>query len=46
VVHVPVEDQDPVDPKRLRRVRSGHRDVVEQTEAHRPLALGVVAGRA
>ena len=45
VVHVPVEDQHPLRAALGDRVRGGHRDVVEQAEAHRPVALGVVPGR-
>jgi len=45
VVHVPVDDRDPPDapgPEECRR----YRHVVEEAEAHGPLALGVVTRRA
>ena len=45
VVHVPVEDQHPLDAVRGARVRRADRDVVEEAEAHRAGRLGVVAGR-
>ena len=46
VVDVPVEDQHPLGAARGDRVPGGDGDVVEQAEAHRAVALGVVAGRA
>ena len=44
VVDVPVEDQDALGAARGDRVRRGDGDVVEQAEAHRARALGVMAG--
>ena len=45
VVHVPVEDREPVYAE-LSLCESGrHGDVVEEAEAHRAIAEGVVAGR-
>ena len=43
VVDVPVDDRDPLDAGCERGCRGGG-DVVQQTEAHLPLARGVVAG--
>ena len=45
-VHVEIEDGDAVEAVVLERVRGAHRHVVEEAEAHRLRALGVVAGRA
>ena len=45
VVDVPVEDQDPLGAALGDRVGRRDGDVVEQAEAHRPVALGVVARR-
>ena len=45
VVDVPVEDQDPLGAALGDRVGRSDGDVVEQAEAHRPVALGVVARR-
>ena len=44
VMHVVVDDGDACRAERA-RVRRGNRDVVEETESHRAVALGVVAGR-
>ena len=44
VVDVDVDDRDAREPAR-ERVRRGDRDVVEEAEAHRAVALGVVARR-
>ncbi len=44
VMHVEVGDRDPLQAMHGQRMSSGHRDVVEQAEAHRPLARGVMAG--
>ena len=38
-------DRDALDAVRLERVRGADGDVVEEAEAHRPIALGVVPGR-
>jgi hypothetical protein len=46
MVDVPVDDEDALDPVGGDRVRGGDGEVVEQTEPHRPPALGVMAGRA
>jgi hypothetical protein len=46
VVDVPVDDHHPLDPVPALQVARRHRDVVEQAEAHRPVGLGVVTGRA
>ena len=46
VVDVPVEDQHPFGAALGEGVRGGDSHVVEQAEAHRPVALGVVPGRA
>jgi hypothetical protein len=43
VVYVPVEDQDALGAGG-KRVSGRDGDVVEQAEAHRPVALGVVPG--
>ena len=45
MVDVPVEDQDALGAAGVERVGGGDGDVVEQAEAHRPVALGVVARR-
>jgi hypothetical protein len=45
MVDVPVEDKDSLHPMGLNRMGGGHRHVVEQAEAHRPIAFRVVAGR-
>ena len=44
VVHVVVDDRDPVEARRPRG-RRRHRHAVEQAEAHRPVRLGVMARR-
>ncbi len=46
VVHVEVDDGDALDAVDGERVRGADRDVVEQAEAHRAVALGVVTRRA
>ena len=46
VVDVPVDDRDPSDVVRGDRVHRGERDVGEDAETHRPIGLGVMAGRA
>jgi hypothetical protein len=46
VVHVPVDDEDPLRPVRVARAARRHGHVVEQAEAHRLVGGGVVAGRA
>ena len=46
VVHVPVDDRHARDPALALRPAGGDRDVVDEAEAHRRVALGVVAGRA
>ena len=43
VVHVPVDDQHPLAPRRARRRGDG--DVVDETEAHGPVGGRVVTGR-
>ena len=43
---VPVDDRDPFGAMRLLCVARGDRGVVEQAEAHRLVAFGVMAGRA
>jgi hypothetical protein len=45
VVDVPVEDEDALGAQLGDRQLGGDRDVVEEAEAHRPVRLGVVAGR-
>mmetsp|Transcript_33317 Transcript_33317/g.108960 ORF Transcript_33317/g.108960 Transcript_33317/m.108960 type:complete len:339 (+) Transcript_33317:292-1308(+) len=45
VVHVKIEDGDALHVVRDARVCDANHDVVEHAEAHRPLWLGVVAGR-
>ena len=45
MVDVPVDHQDALDAALLESVRGGHRDVVEQAEAHRSVSLGVVSRR-
>ena len=45
VVHVPVDDRDALQAELRLGPARGDRHVVEQAEAHRPLALGVVARR-
>ena len=45
VVHVPVDDRNALDPEVLLRPTCGDRDRVEQAEAHRTIALGVVTWR-
>ena len=44
VMHVVVDDRDPLEPRRARRGRR-HRDAVEQTETHGPIRLGVMPRR-
>jgi len=46
VVHVPVDDQDSLQPVLSLRVACGYRDVTEQAEAHRPVVNSMMAGRA
>ena len=46
VMDVEIDDRHALDPVDLERVRRAHRDVVEEAEAHRAVALRVVAGRA
>ena len=43
VVHVPVDDEDPLAEGRARRRGDGH--VVDEAEAHGPVGGGVMAGR-
>ncbi len=43
VVHVPVDDRHALDPALALRPAGGDRDVVDEAEAHRRAALGVVA---
>ena len=45
VVDVPVEDQNALEVEFVAQRAGGDDDVVEQTEAHRAVALGVVTGR-
>src|SRR5206468_4015756 len=45
VVDIEIDDGDPLDTVGGHRVRRADRDVVEQAETHRPVALGVVARR-
>ena len=44
VVHVPVDDRDALEPELRLREPRGDRDRVEEAEAHRLTAFGVVAG--
>lgn len=46
MLDVPVENQDPIDAELADRQLGRDRDVVEQTEPHRAVAFGVMAGRA
>ena len=45
-MHVPVDDRDALEPEARLRPACGHRDRVEEAEAHRPVVLGMVARRA
>jgi hypothetical protein len=44
MVHVVIDDRDVAGPERF-RVSGGDGDVVEETETHRPVVLGMVSGR-
>jgi hypothetical protein len=44
VVDVEIDDRDALEAVRLQRMRSADRDAVEDAEAHRAPALGVMAG--
>lgn len=45
VVHVPVQDHNPLNPSARQRRLSSNRAVVEETKPHRPVALRVVPRR-
>ena len=45
VMHVEIDHGDPLGPVPGPRMLGGDRDIVEKTEAHRTVGLGVVSGR-
>ncbi len=45
VMHVPIDDQQPLEAVACAQVARADGDVVEQAKAHGPIRLGVVAGR-
>jgi hypothetical protein len=45
VVHVPVDDQHPLDTTSLPRVMRGNGDIAKETETHRLVLQGMMSGR-